>query len=139
MDAVVRIAEPCSEHIIVEDAVSGLLVCVNSAHGAFSTVDIDLLGHLADHSALVLRSQRLVQRAELAAIDARHRAEDAAMAARRNAVLARTARALADSVTRTGVYDGLARVLSEELKASGFAVYEANPQLRTVRLAAASL
>ena len=120
--------------IIVEDAVSGLLVCVNSAHGAFSTGDVDLLGHLADHSALVLRSQRLVQRAELAAIDARHRAEDAATAARRNAVLARIARVLADSITRTGVYEGLARVLSEELKASGFAVYEANPNLRTARL-----
>ena len=120
--------------IIVEDAVSGLLVCVNSAFGAFCTVDIDLLGHLGDHGALVLRSQRLVQRAELAAIDARHRAEDAAMAAHRNAVLARTARVLADSVTREGVYEGLARVLSEELHASGFAVYDANPQLRTARL-----
>jgi len=120
--------------IIVEGAVSGLLVCVNTAHGAFTRTDIDLLGHLADHSALVLRSQRLVQRAELAAIDARHRAEDAASAAHRNAVLARTARVLADSVTREGVYEGLARVLSEELQAGGFALYEANPQLRTARL-----
>ncbi len=120
--------------ILVENAVSGLLVCVNSMLGAFSDVDVARLGHLADHSALVLRSQRLVKRAELAAIDARHRAEDAAMASRRNAILARTARVLADSVTRSGVYDGLARVLSEELHASGFAVYEANPQLRTARL-----
>ncbi len=119
--------------IIVEGSVSGLLACINPAHGSFSRTDLELLGHLADHSALVLRSQRLVQRAELAAIDARFRAEDAALAARRNAILARTARILADSVTRQGVYEGLARVLSEDLRAAGFAVYDADPQLRTVR------
>ncbi len=119
--------------IIVEGAVSGLLACINPAHGDFSRTDLELLGHLADHSALVLRSQRLVQRAELAAIDARFRAEDAALAARRNAILARTARILADSVTRQGIYDGLARVLAEDLRAGGFAVYDADAELRTVR------
>jgi len=120
--------------IIVEDAVSGLLVCVNSTHGAFGDDEIENLGHLADHSALVMRSQRLIQRAELAAIDAHYRAEDAAQAARRNAVLARTARLLAGSATRTSVYDGMTRIVRDELHATGFSVYEANPRLRTARL-----
>ncbi len=120
--------------ILVENEVSGLLVCVNSTHGSFCDDEIDNLGHLADHSALVMRSQRLVQRAELAAIDAHHRAEDAAQAARRNAVLARTARLLADSASRSSVYDGMTRIVRDELHATGFTVYEANPRLRTARL-----
>lgn len=120
--------------ILADGAVSGILLCINAGRGAFTRADIDMLSHLADHSALVLLSQRLVQRAELAAIDSRHRAEDAAQAARHNAVLARTARVLADAVTREGVYDGLARVLTETMRAAGFSVYDANPQLRSARL-----
>lgn len=120
--------------IMLEGAVSGLLLCINTARGAYTTADIELLGHLADYSAIVLRSQRLVRRAQNAVGDARLRAEDAARAAQHNAVLARTARTLADAMTREAVYSGIAKVLCDELHAAGFSVFEANPQLRTVRL-----
>ncbi len=129
-----RIRQAAVVPIVLEGTVSGLLLCINAARGFYTPADIELLRHLADQSALVLRSQRLVRRAESAAADARLRAEDAARAAQHNAVLARTARVLADAMTRESVYAGIADVLRTEIRASGFAVYEANPQLRTVRL-----
>ena len=58
----------------------------------------------------------------------------AAFSARHNVVLARTARVLVDAASREALFVGLARVLREELDADGFAIYEANPRLRTVRL-----
>lgn len=129
-----RIRQAATVPIVLDGVVSGLLLCVNTSRAAFVREDIELLGHLADHSALALRSRRLVRTAQEAAIDSRMRAEDAARAAQHNAVLARTARALADAMTRERVYSSIADLLSDELHAAGFAVYEANPRLQTVRL-----
>lgn len=120
--------------IVLDGSVSGLLLCVNTKRGAFVQEDIELLGHLADHSALVLRSQRLVRAAQGAAADARLRAEEAARAAHHNAALARSARILADAFSREGVYSGIAEILRDELNAAGFSVFEANSKLQTVRL-----
>ncbi len=55
-------------------------------------------------------------------------------AARRNAILARTARALAGATSREAVYHTIADILRGELQADGFAIYDANPRLRTIRL-----
>ena len=54
--------------------------------------------------------------------------------ARHDAILARAARALADSTSRQSIDDGIARIFLQELHAAGFAVYEVNPKLKTVRL-----
>jgi len=54
--------------------------------------------------------------------------------ARRNAILAKMARALAGAATREAVYHEIADLLRSELQADGFAIYDANPRLRTVRL-----
>ena len=53
---------------------------------------------------------------------------------RHHLVLARTARVLVDATSRESLFEGLARVLSEEIGADGFAIYDANPRLRSARL-----
>ncbi len=121
--------------IMVDGVRSGLLLCVNALRGRFSAEDCEQLSQLADVGALVLRTQRLTQRAASAVRDARSRAEDAARAAQHNAVLARTSRMFADAMTRESVFESVASVLRSELGAAGFAVYEADARLRTVRLA----
>ncbi len=120
--------------ILLDGEVEGLLVSINSAHGDFTAVDLEILERVAAFGALVLRSQRLVHLAEAAAADARSRAHDAARAAQRNAVLVRAARTFADATTRETLYQGLAGLLTEDMQAVGFAVYDANPRLRNLRL-----
>lgn len=119
--------------ILLDDRIVGLIGCVNTSDGAFTEQHLTLLDHLAAYGALVMRGQQLVARAESAADEARHRAEEAARAARANAILARTARDFADAGSRDALYRSLASVLGGELHAVGLAVYEANPLLRTAR------
>ncbi|WP_373062798.1 GAF domain-containing protein [Gemmatimonas sp.] len=88
---------------------------------------------VAAHGAMVMRSSALVRQAEAAATDARAGAVDAARAAHVNAVLVNTARALANATTPEALYRGLADILVQELHADGFAVYAADPQLKTAR------
>lgn len=114
--------------IVVEGVVTGLLLCVNSASGAYSTDDITLLGQLADQGALVLRHQRLVLRARESAEVARLQMLEAGRSAQHHAVLARIARELADSMSRESVYDRIADILRAELHADGIAVYSASAQ-----------
>lgn len=132
--APLRIEHVAVVPIVIDNTVSGLLLCINAARGGFTASDISLLSQLADHSALVVRTHRLVRHAELAAADARQRAADAARAARHNAVLARTARLFADAITRESVYNSVIEVLQSEVHAAGFAIYDADSRLRTVRL-----
>lgn len=117
--------------ILVDDQPLGLLVCVNPESGCFTEDDARLLEDLAAHGSLVLRSQQLITQARDAATEARARAEDAARAAWANALLAQTARAFADAGSRDALYATLRSVLVDELQASGFGVYEANPRQRT--------
>ena len=120
--------------IVLGGEVVGLLACINSEHGAFTDADLSLLEHVAAHAAMVMRSRALIRQAEAAASDARARAEDAARAAVVNAVLVKTARSLADATTPDALHRGLADILVQELRADGFAVYAADPQLKTARL-----
>ena len=117
--------------ILLAGDVVGLLACINTAHGAFTDADLALLEHLALHGTMVLRSNALVQQADAVANDTRARA---ARAAHVNAVLLKTARALAGTTTPESLYRGLAVILVQELHADGFAVFAADPQLRTARI-----
>lgn len=119
--------------IMLDDMAVGLIGCINTRDAGFGEGHLTLLEHLAAHGAVIMRGQQLVARAQSAATEARRRAEDAARAARSNAILARSARVFADAGTREALYQGLASVLGDELRAVGFAVYEANPLLRTAR------
>ena len=88
---------------------------------------------VAAHGAMVRRSSAVVRQADMAANDARARAEDAARAAHVNAVLVNTARTLANATTPETLYRGLADILVQDVRADGFAVYAADPQLKTAR------
>ena len=120
--------------IMLGERPRGLLVGVNHHHARFDAEDVALLGYLAAHGALVMRSRALVQQAELAAADARARAEEAARGAVVNAVLVKTSRSLANATTPDALYRGLTDMLAQELQADGFAVYAADPQLKTARV-----
>lgn len=122
--------------ILLAGDVVGLLACINTAHGAFTDADLALLEHLALHGTMVLRSNALVRQADAVANDTRARAAaaDAARAAHVNAVLLKTARALAGTTTPESLYRGLAVILVQELHADGFAVFAADPELRTARV-----
>lgn len=119
--------------ILRDDAVIALLTAVNPASGVVDDHQLALLEYLAAQGAVVLRTEQLLQRAHQATDEARSRAEDAARAANANAVLAASARAFANAPNREALYASLASVLVHELHAVGFAVYEANPRLRTAR------
>ena len=119
--------------ILLAGEVVGLLACTNTAHGVFSEADLALLEHIAAHGAMVIRSGALVRQAEAAANEARARAEEAARAAHVNAVLVKTARSLANATTHNALFRGLTDILVQELRADGFAVYAADPQLKTAR------
>ncbi len=119
--------------ILLAGDVVGLLACINTAHGAFTDADLALLEHIAAHGAMLMRSSALVRQAEEAAHAARALADDAARAARVNAILVDTARSLAKATTSEALYRGLADILVRELRADGFAVYAADPQLKTAR------
>lgn len=120
--------------IVLGESVRGLLIGVNHHDARFHAEDVALMGYLAAHGALVMRSRALVQQAEHAADDARTRAEEAARAAHVNAILVKTARALANATTRERLYAGLAEVLVQELGATGFGVYDADRVQRTARV-----
>ncbi len=120
--------------IMLDERVRGLLIGVNHHHARFDADDVALLGYLAAHGALVMRSRTLVQQAEQAADDARARAEDAARAAGRNAILVKAARSLANATTPDALYRALTDILAQELRADGFAVYAADPQLKTAHV-----
>ncbi|WP_411282332.1 GAF domain-containing protein [Gemmatimonas sp.] len=119
--------------ILLAGDVTGLLACINTAHDGFTDAHLALLELVAAYGAMVMRSSALVRQAEAAANDARARAEDAARAANVNAILVKTARSLADATTPAALYDGLADILVQKLRADGFAVYAADPQLKTAR------
>jgi PAS domain S-box-containing protein len=121
--------------IVLDDQVDGLLVAVNTVGDGFDDTQLAVLEHLAAHGAIVMHSQTLVERAEEAVQQARARAEDAAHSALANAILARTARAFANATSRDALYQALGEVLTFELHAVGFTIYEANPQQRTSRVA----
>ena len=118
--------------MLLAGEVVGLLACLTTAGGAFSDADLALLELVAAHGAMVMRSRARRQQAQAAASDAR--AEDAARAMLVNAVLVKTARSLANATTPDALYRGMADILAQELRADGFAVYAADPQLRTARV-----
>jgi two-component system, NtrC family, sensor kinase len=119
--------------ILRDGAVIAMLTTVNPASGAVDEHLLALLEYLAAQGAVVLHTEQLLQRAHQATDEARSRAEDAARAANANAVLAASARAFANAPNRVALYNSLAAVLVNELHAVGYAVYEANPRLRTAR------
>ncbi len=111
--------------IVVNDSVDGLLVIVNSAEpNGFSQSDAEFLQRLADFSAVALRDNALVGQAEAAAGAARLQAHEAAVAARRNAVLVRTAEALAGVGAPEAVYAHIGEIVRELLGAGGFSIYD---------------
>lgn len=120
--------------IMLDDAPVGLLIVINPRHGTLDDGRLALLEYLATQAALVLRTQRLLQRTQHAADEARQRAEDAARAARANAVLARSARAFADAPSREALYECLGAVVRDEFQANGFGLYEADARARTAQL-----
>lgn len=120
--------------ILIDGAVTGLLLCVNSARGGFSYDDMSSLQRLADHSALALHSARLVRAADEAASDAHRRAADAAREGFLLGVLARTAQVLANAFTRDELYAGLVRIIEENLGGVGCSIYDTDANKRTARL-----
>ncbi len=119
--------------VLLDNVVIGLLVAVNPANAHFDEQQLSALEFLAAQGAVVMRTQQLLQQASLATAEAQRNAEDAARTARANAILAASARAFANAPTREALYTSLASVLVTELHAVGFAVYEADPRLRTAR------
>ncbi|MEO7360568.1 MAG: GAF domain-containing protein [Gemmatimonadaceae bacterium] len=101
--------------IIIDDAVTGLLCCLNSGRGGFTVEDMASLQRLADHTALALHSARLVRTAEESAQNAHSHAATVAREGVQLRVLARTAQVLANAVTREELYGGLTRIIEEEL------------------------
>ena len=120
--------------ILLGEHVRGLLIGVNHHNARFDAEDVALLGYLAAHGALVMRSRALVQQAEQAADDARARAEDAARAAGVNAILVNAARSLANAATPDALHRALTDILARVMRADGFAVYTADPQRKTARV-----
>ncbi|MBL0939034.1 MAG: GAF domain-containing protein [Gemmatimonadaceae bacterium] len=120
--------------ISLNDDVVGLLAIINPETGEIRSEHVAWLEHLAAHGSLVIRSLQLVDAAERAAGEARWRAEDAARAAHANAILARGAQTFTTTESREGLLAALGDLLRTEFRSAGFAVYEANPVLRTVRL-----
>jgi PAS domain S-box-containing protein len=120
--------------IVLDDAPVGLLIVINPRHGTLNDGRLALLEYLAAQAAVVLRTQRLLQRTQHAADEARNRAEDAARAAHANAVLARSARAFADAPNREALYECLGAVVRDEFHAKGFGLYEADARVRTAAL-----
>jgi two-component system, NtrC family, sensor kinase len=118
--------------IVLHDTV-GLLAVINPASGRIDEQSIAVLEYLAAQGAVVMRTQQLLDRTEQTAAEARLRAEDAARAARANAILAASARAFADAPNRESLLACLASVIRGEFRAVGFALYEATPTLRTAR------
>lgn len=121
--------------IVLDGEVPGLLAAVNPARGPFDDALLSLLEYLAAQGAVILRTQQLVRQTLHAADEARLRAAEAARAARANAILAASARAFADAPDRDSLLKCLDAVLSFEYRAVGFALFEANPRLRTARFA----
>ncbi len=119
--------------MLLDDVVFGLLAVVNPASTRFDEHQLSALEFLAAQGAVVMRTQQLLRQASQATAEAQRNAEVAARAARANAILAASARAFANAPTREALYTSLASVLVTELRAVGYAVYEADPRLRTAR------
>ena len=119
--------------IMLDDVAVGLIGCMNTRDDGFGEQHLTMLEHLAAHGAIVMRGQQLVAKAQSAVIEARHRAEEAARAARANAILAASARDFANVSDRDRLLACLATVLRDEMGAVGFVLYEANPRLQTAR------
>ncbi|MEO7363862.1 MAG: GAF domain-containing protein [Gemmatimonadaceae bacterium] len=120
--------------ILIDGAVTGLLVCLNSGRGGFTVEDMASLQRLADHTALALHSARLVRSAEDAAQHAHSHAATVAREGVQLRVLARTGQVLANAVTRDELYGGLTRIIEEELGGVGCSIYDTEALRRTARL-----
>ena len=120
--------------ILIDGAVTGLLVCLNSGRGGFTIEDMASLQRLADHTALALHSARLVRSAEEAAQHAHSHAASVAREGVQLRVLARTGQVLANAVTREELYGGLTRIIEEELGGVGCSIYDTDALRRTARL-----
>lgn len=120
--------------IIIDDAVTGLLVCLNSGRGGFTLEDMASLQRLADHTALALHSAHLVQAAEETAKEAHRHVERVAREGVQLRVLARTAQVLAHALTRDELYGGLTRIIEEELGGLGCSIYDTDSMRRTARI-----
>ena len=120
--------------IIIDEEVTGLLVCLNSGRGGYTVEDMASLQRLADHTALALHAARQVRRAENAAHDAHARAASVAREGVQLRVLARTAQVLANALTRDELYGGLTRIIEEELGGVGCSIYATDADRRTARL-----
>ena len=120
--------------ILIDGAVTGLLVCLNSGRGGFTLEDMASLQRLADHTALALHSARLVRSAEDAAQHAHSHAASVAREGVQLRVLARTGQVLANAVTRDELYGGLTRIIEEELGGVGCSIYDTDALRRTARL-----
>lgn len=120
--------------IMIDGAVTGLLVCLNSGRGGFSVEDMASLQRLADHTALALHSARLVRSAEEAAQHAHLHAAHVTREGVQLRVLARTAEVLANALTRDELYGGLTRIIEEELGGVGCSIYDTDAIRRTARL-----
>jgi two-component system NtrC family sensor kinase len=120
--------------ILIDGAVTGLLLCVNSGRGGFSYDDMVSLQRLADHTALALHSARLVRAAESAVVEAHRKATEAKREGTHLSVLARTAQVLANALTRDDLYSGLVQIIEENLGGVGCAIYDTDANKRTARL-----
>jgi two-component system NtrC family sensor kinase len=120
--------------IIIDGAVTGLLLCVNTGHGAFTYDDMSSLQRLADHTALALHSARLMRAAELSLAEANSKAAEAMREGRHLSVLARMASVLANALTREDLYAGLMCIIEENLGGAGCSIYDTDANKRTARL-----
>lgn len=98
----------------------GAIMVTGRPHRHFSEHDEQLLITLATHGAIALENAKLYRAA--------------AQTARHADILAATARSLAFNVSAKSLYAGLARLVSESLRADGFSIHAADARYEQVTL-----
>ncbi|MFN2399061.1 MAG: GAF domain-containing protein [Gemmatimonadaceae bacterium] len=120
--------------VVVDHAVVGALIVVNSHRGSFSSDEGRLLEKLAERAALVMRSSALLEHVERRAIEVRALHAVAVRKTRDASVLAAAARSLTLSVTPQEMYAEASRIAQESLEADGVEIYIAAPHARQAAL-----
>lgn len=120
--------------MVVDNAVAGVLVVVNSHRGCFSSDDGRLLEKLAERGALVMRSSALLKHVERRAIEAKALHAFAVRKSLDASILAAAARSLTLSVTPQAMYADASRIARDSLEADGVEIYIADPHTRHVAI-----